>query len=170
MTRNPTGLYGAVPMPHIPDARPHGGRALNGSPPANKRVPVRLTDSARTDRYVSLSTQRLHAATVYVVAVVDGTSRLTDPRTLRTTTDLSQARRHANRLVETWGGVAETAADAIASRPKPKPARRPHRVTPKQRPNGRWRVGISINGKWRKRTFDTEQEAQQFIDRIKREG
>lgn len=89
------------------DHYPHGGRYVEAPTTVNRRVPVRLGDHRTAERFVSLTTTRLHATTVYVVAEVDGTGRLTDPR-LTVTPDLARARRVANAAVARWGGVANT--------------------------------------------------------------
>ena len=73
----------------------------------NRKVQVHRGSRPNDDRYVSMTTQRVYATDVLVVAVVDGTNRLADPKTLRATTDLSRARRWANDLCERMGGPVD---------------------------------------------------------------
>jgi hypothetical protein len=89
--------------------------------PYNRRVPVAFGHNPSDDRYVSLTTVRLFATTVYVVGVVNGTGRLADPHSLLATADLSRARRHANKVLMSAGGPAEP-PEVDPAPPKPKPA------------------------------------------------
>lgn len=137
-----------------------------------RRAPVRLTDSPRTDLYVSLSTVRLLAADVFVVGVVDGTGRLAEPTSLLTTTNIDRARRHANSLVARWGGVAD---EPDLAELLPKPRRKRGRIEyierPQQTPNGRyivrWFRTDAINARGKR--FDTEREAVAFHAQLTQE-
>lgn len=77
-------------------------------PVTNKKVQVANGKTPADDRFVSLSTHRLLARTVYVVGVVDGTNRLADDTTLLTTPNYERARKHANRLTRELGKVEPT--------------------------------------------------------------
>lgn len=148
--------------------------------PVARREQVREGRTPRDERYVSLSTVRLLATDVYVVAVIDGTGRLTDPASLLTTPLLDKARKHANALFESWGGGVPEAPPAAYlerkyQRPRDFPDQRRtfHRVgnivelhEPKQDRTGkwivRWYVEESIRNRPRRRPFPTEQEARAF--------
>ncbi len=127
-------------------------------------MPVRLTSDPRDDRYISLSTHRIHATNIYVVAEVDSTGRLADPRRFSAHTNLTNARKAANRLLSSWGGVAKREEYP----PDPGPEQR--RPRPVQQANGRWRAKVVRNGTQHQRVFDTEHAAQAFIDRITEEA
>jgi hypothetical protein len=135
----------------------------------SRRVPVRLTDSPREDRYVSLTTTRLLSTDLYVVGVVDSSGRLAEPTSLRVTPNLDVARTHANALVEKWGGVVEP--DHEQWLPK-KRRRRGRRILSVERvcrrPDGRYIVRwqdarlLQMSGK----SFDTEAEAQSYHEQL----
>lgn len=172
-TNATTGLSGAVVMQTgtIP-TRPTGGRDLAPSQPFNARTPVRLVHPAdRTaERYVTLTTIRLHATTTYAVAVTDGTGRLTDDARPTLHTDLSSARKAERRLIDRWGGVAKQPLPLNPREHKPS-----HRAgygpgglpRPKQTASGQWRASFQHLGQHYRRTFDTEHEAYSYIDKIK---
>jgi len=105
-TSQPNMLSGVVVIRPEPDPFPRGGRDSPDRRSPTGACPSGLPMTVPKERYVSLTTTRLHATTVYVVAEVDGTGRLTDPR-LTVTPDLARARRAANAAVARWGGVAE---------------------------------------------------------------
>jgi hypothetical protein len=141
--------------------------------PTCRRVQVVANGSPQTDRYVSLTTTRLFATNVYVVAVVDGTGRLADPKSLLTTTDYQRARRHANRLTESWGGEVPPpdTAEFLASR-----RRRRHRSEyidpPTRTRDGRWVVRWRCVGSptAKGKRFSTEPEAQAFYAQLTEES
>jgi hypothetical protein len=163
-TSNPTGLYGAVIIPTDSPNHPAGGRYVEPDPTVSKRVPVRLSGHPRDDRYVSLTTHRIHATTVYVVAEIDSTGRMTDPRRFSAHTTLTSARKAANRLLSSWGGVAQR------EEPAPTVESKPRSVRPRQLANGRWRASIRRNGRQYVRMFDTEREAEHFISQVTEEA
>lgn len=74
----------------------------------NKKVQVANGETPSADRFVSLTTHRLLARNLFVAAVVDGTGRLADDRSLVVTPDYERARRHANKLVQALGKVEPT--------------------------------------------------------------
>lgn len=148
----------------------------------NRKVQVARNGSPKTDRWVVLTGSRLLATDVFVVGVVDGTGRLTEQKSLLTTTDYERARRHANRLAESWGGVVEEdvpTAEFLERRYR-RPTDYPDRRTthwrlgtitelesPKQDRAGRWVVkwcdtDVTNNRPSRRRAFPTKQEAKAF--------
>ena len=136
------------------------------------------------DRWVTLTTNRVLATNVLVVAVTDGTNRLADPRSLLVTTDSAKARRHANKLYESWGGGCGDAPTADYLPPSVRRAAdypesdRPESLRygppvvrvlpPDQGPKGRWRVRWfhADQAKARVRRFDSEPEAQDHYQQL----
>lgn len=155
----------------------------------SQRVHVRDGATRTDDRFVSLTTHRLHATDVYVVGVLDGTGRLAEPTTLLATTDLQRARRHANTLFDRWGGE-EVEPDHTAHLPRavirrktgtkpPRPKPRVLRVFPPVYVGGRkgqWSVrwsaiyGLDGHEHTRGKRFKTKQEAQRFHDQLAEEA
>lgn len=148
----------------------------------NKKVQIANGTTPSGDRFVSLTTHRLLARTVYVVGVVDGTGRLADDKSLMVTPDYERARRHANKLVQAAGGKCEPQDHAVhLPKPshilkvrgtEPRAARRPlvsvepPRETRDCRYLVRWRrENRRANG----RRFDTEPEANEFYNRLRQE-
>lgn len=86
----------------VRDDHSHGGRDAAATDHRAHTVPVLATGSPRTDRHVTLRSARLLAADLYVVAVVDGTGKLAEPKTITLTPDLDRARAAANRLVHKY--------------------------------------------------------------------
>jgi hypothetical protein len=127
----------------------------------SRRVPVKVTDQPATDRYVSVTTQWLHATTVYVVAEVDGTGVLAGQ--LRVFTDGHAATKHADKLIAAGRLKATQQPEHV----EPTRSKRPRA---KRMGEKRWRANVTHQGKTYKRTFGTEQEAQEFIDFIKSGG
>ncbi len=128
----------------------------------SRRVPVKVTDQPATDRYVSVTTQWLHATTVYVVAEVDGTGVLAGQ--LRVFTDGHAATKHADKL------IAAVRLKAAQEPEHVKEPTRPSRPRAKRIGEKRWRAAVTHQGKTYKRTFGTEQQAEDFIDFIKADG
>lgn len=151
----------------------------------NRREQVHRGTHPRDDRYVTLTTNRILATNVLVVAVIDGTNRLADPRSLLVTTSLTRARRHANKLYETWGGGCGDAPTADYLPPSCRRAAdypdadRPDslryagppivRVLPPERgPRGFWRVERFYAGRAKSqvRRFRTEPEAHSYYQQL----
>jgi hypothetical protein len=148
-----------------------------------RKVRVALGDTPQQDRYVSLTSARILATDVFVVAVVDGTGRLADHTTLLTTPIHERARRHANRLVQALGKVEQQEhyinhlpAD-VARRPgyglprRPRPAARRRFVyieDPQRQPNGSWLVAWLVVGADREsgKRFKSEREARKFHQQL----
>ena len=151
-------------------------------PIANKRVQVANGQRPADDRFVSLSTHRLLATTVYVVAVIDGTNRVADPATFLATPIYERARKHANRLTQRLGKVEPTHYAEHLSPTNPQRRQygipeRPRRIAkgpiayvepPRRNKYGRWHVAWSVVGsaQEKSRTFATRREADTFHTRL----
>ena len=151
----------------------------------NKRVQVANGSTPAADRFVSLTTHRLLARTVYVVAVVDGTGRLADDRSFIATPTYERARKHANRLVQQLGKVepthyAEHLLPDNRGRAQYGLPRRPKRIAkgpiayvepPQRNKYGRWAVAWGVVGDpaEKSRTFTKKPEATTFYNRLLRE-
>jgi hypothetical protein len=139
-----------------------GGRDLAATPTLNARTPVRLVypyDRA-ADRYVTVTTVRLHATTTYVVAMTDGTGRLTSDLKPSLHTDPTNARRTAQRHIDRWG----VAKQPLPPEPSTSNGRPPR---PKQTKSGRWVADFTHQRQKYRQLFDSEQEAQVYIETIK---
>jgi hypothetical protein len=151
----------------------------------NRREQVRRGPHPRDDRYITLTSHRILATNVLVVAVTDGTNRLADPPSLLVTTNLTRARRHANKLYESWGGGCGDAPTADYLPPSSRRAsdypdhERPAslryagppivRVLPPERgPRGRWRVERfhANRPKPITRRFASEPEAHSYYQQL----
>jgi len=124
-----------------------------------KSIQIKKASTRTDERFVSLTTTRLHATTVYVVAEVDGTGLLAGQ--LKTFTDRRAATRAADKL------VTESRARSV---PQPRPERGSLRPRAKRMGEKGWRITVTHKGKTYKRTFGTEQQAEDFIDFIKADG
>lgn len=166
MTSPTTGLGSAVIIPvQQTYLQPAGGRRAPVPTTLSKRTQVILADSRTDQRFVSVTTARLHATNVYVVALVDGTDRLIS--NLSTFTDPRAATRAADRLVTREGGKSTAAPEPT---PPPEPTKTGRKAKPRRKNSGRWRASPTYQGKTHHATFDTKQEAQQFINRVKAGG
>lgn len=129
-------------------------------------------------RFASLTTARLLATTVYVVALIDHTGRLADPATLKTTTDPRRAQRLHVALMEKCGGKVTP-----TYKPPPDPPKRDRAHdrapgnSPRHRPAqpvyqptfGTWLMKFRHKGRDYRERFPTEREAIAYRDKIMEE-
>ncbi|UMG92835.1 hypothetical protein [Nocardioides sp. TF02-7] len=151
----------------------------------SRKVQVANGDSPSDDRFIVLTSHRLLATPVWVVGVVDGTGRLTDPPSLLVTPDHERARRHANRLFNDLGGeevepthyASHIARDVRAPRaygihPAQRPATSTVVTPPRYREKrGKWHVCWQVEGERKRKGkwFPTEQQAHDFYNRLTKE-
>lgn len=137
---------------------------------------AKVQTSLDPPRFASLSTARLLATTVYVVALVDRTGRLVDPATLKATPDPNRAIRLHASLVQKQGGkvILPLSSPPEPRKQKPAPPERPAPSAQKEpvyQPQlDRWLMKFSHNGQAYREHFPTEAEAIVFRNRIKNEG
>lgn len=155
--------------------------------PINRKVRVQVGHTPSEDRFITLTTTRVLATDAYIAAVVDGTGKLADPKSLLVSPDYGKARRHANILFNRWGGE-EVAPQSVECLPHRIQRRRSERQGPQARGpgitiastvidaprrvrDGSYAVRWQVEGQRRRmgRRFPTEAEARSFHAQLRKE-